>query len=158
MDACNGWTCWRRPTGDRPWAPAHAILEPPRYATCHFHREPTTTRRGAQNSTGYSRRRRTGDPSHPRVPVTPRAGGGGRPPHPGPQDRVLRLAQRPRGWRAARRRAAITRLYGWSLNGMEWTDGGPWGLYDADACGGAPFLRLGFSISRPGLMKKKLFR
>lgn len=64
-----------------------------------------------QNRTGHSCRRRTGIRATPRVPVTLRAGGVGAhgPPHPGRQDRVLRFAQRPRGWRA-------TRLYyGWSL-------------------------------------------
>lgn len=113
MDACNGWTGWRRPTGDRPWAPAHHPgLEPPRYATCHFHRATTTTRR--QNSTGHSCRRRTGDPSHPRVPVTLRAGGVGA--HRTPGGRIACSGSRSdlAGGARARRRDAITRLYGWS--------------------------------------------
>lgn len=69
VDACNGWTCWRRPTGDRP---SHRIACPspkvpnPRYATCQFHRATTSPRHDeAAKQNGSQLPPPYGDPSHP---------------------------------------------------------------------------------------------
>lgn len=144
MDACNGWTCWRRPTGDRP---SHRIACPspkvpnPRYATCQFHRATTSPRHdeaAKQNgSQAHSCRRRTGIRATPRVPVTLRAGGEDA--HRTPGGRIVCSGSHSDLAGGVPR--ASTMAGAWS---SRWTAPVPrWGLCYADACG-SPFLRLGF--------------